>query len=140
MVLRDRLRDHGYRITTQRQTVFDAVEGLEHGTPDEILGQAQTVDELLNLSTVYRNLEVLEAVGLVRHAHLGHGSPTYHLADRHRHLQVVCGTCGQVQEVPVAVAHDLVSAVKADHGFSIDIDHFDVVAVDDGVCAPRTGT
>jgi len=136
MVLRDRLRDHGYRITTQRQTVFDAVEALEHGTPDEILRQAQTVDELLNLSTVYRNLEVLEAVGLVRHAHLGHGSPTYHLADRHRHLHLVCGTCGQVQEVPVAIAQDLVADAKQDHGFAIDIDHFAI----QGTCATCEGS
>lgn len=136
MVLRDRLRDHGYRITTQRQTVFDAVEALEHGTPDEILRQAQTVDELLNLSTVYRNLEVLEAVGLVRHAHMGHGSATYHLADRHRHLHLVCGKCGQVQEVPVAVAQNLVADMKKEHGFAIDIDHFAI----QGTCASCEGS
>jgi Fur family ferric uptake transcriptional regulator len=136
MVLRDRLRDHGYRNTTQRQAVFDAVEALEHGTPDEILRQAQIADELLNLSTVYRNLEVLEAVGLVRHAHMGHGSPTYHLADRHRHLHLVCGACGRVQEVPVDVAHTLVTDVKKDHGFEIDIDHFAI----QGTCSTCAGS
>jgi len=130
-MLRDRLRDHGYRITTQRQTVFDAVVRLEHGTPDDILRQSQTVDETLNLSTVYRNLEVLEEVGLVRHAHLGHGSPTYHVADHHRHLHLVCSRCGAVAEVPVDVASDLVTALRADHGFVTDIDHFAI----QGLCS-----
>jgi len=131
LLLRDRLRDHGYRVTTQRQTVFEAVATLEHGTPDEILRHAQTIDPALNLSTVYRNLEVLEDVGLIRHAHLGHGSPTYHLADHHRHVHLVCGKCGAVQEVPVAAARTLVDSLKADHGFAIDIDHFAI----QGTCA-----
>lgn len=135
-MLRDRLRDHGYRITTQRQTVFDAVAQLEHGTPDEILRQAQSADALLNLSTVYRNLEVLEEVGLVRHAHLGHGSPTYHLADHHRHLHLVCSNCGAVLEVPVAVARGLVDGLKAEHGFATDIDHFAI----QGTCASCVAT
>ena len=59
-VLEDRLREHGYRVTTQRRAVFDAVSALGHGTHEEILRHAQTVDASLNLSTVYRNLEVLE--------------------------------------------------------------------------------
>ena len=32
----------------------------------------------VNISTIYRTLELLEDVGLVSHAHLSHGAPTYH--------------------------------------------------------------
>jgi Fur family ferric uptake transcriptional regulator len=123
-LLSERLKDRGYRLTNQRRAVFDAVAHLEHGTHEEILRQAQIADSTLNLSTVYRNLEVLEEIGLVRHAHLGHGSPTYHLADHHAHLHLVCSKCKEVLEVSVDAADGLVAALHADHGFAVDIDHF----------------
>lgn len=123
-VLEQRLREHGYRVTVQRRAVFDAVAALGHGTHEELLRHAQTVDSSLNLSTVYRNLEVLEEIGLVRHAHLGHGSPTYHLADQHRHLHLVCSKCKEILEVSVEMANPLVEQLKAEHGFAVDIDHF----------------
>src|SRR3712207_6981874 len=34
----------------------------------------------VNITTVYRTLELLEELGLVNHTHLSHGSPTYHAA------------------------------------------------------------
>ena len=71
-----KLRDQGYRITPQRQLVLRAVEELQHATPEEILTEVQKTASGVNLSTVYRTLEVLEEVGLVSHAHLGHGAPT----------------------------------------------------------------
>ena len=73
-----RLRSQGYRITPQRQLVLEAVYALRHGTPDEILAEVQRHASGVNLSTIYRALEVLEEVGLVTHAHIGHGAPTYH--------------------------------------------------------------
>ncbi len=55
---------------------------------------------------MYRTLELLEELGLVSHAHLGHGAPTYHLADRHHHLHLVCRDCTKVIEADVEVASE----------------------------------
>ena len=66
------LRAKGYRITPQRQLVLDAVSRLEHGTPDEICAEVQRTSSGVNLSTVYRTLELLEEIGVVTHTHLGH--------------------------------------------------------------------
>jgi Fur family ferric uptake transcriptional regulator len=121
-----RLRERGYRQTAQRQAVFDAVVALTHATPDEILRHVQAADASLNLSTVYRALDVLEDIGVVRHTHLTHGSPTYHVADSHRHLHLVCSRCGDVLEVPLHVADPLVATLREEHGFLTDVDHFGV--------------
>ncbi|MFM7212713.1 MAG: Fur family transcriptional regulator, partial [Actinomycetota bacterium] len=67
----ERLRAQGYRITPQRQLVLEAVTRLGHGTPEEILAEVQRQATGVNLSTVYRTLDVLEEVGLVTHAHIG---------------------------------------------------------------------
>ena len=60
-----RLRTAGFRITPQRQLVLEAVTNLRHATPEEILTEVQVTASGVNLSTVYRTLEVLEQVGLV---------------------------------------------------------------------------
>ena len=55
-----RLRAGGYRITPQRQLVLEAVDRLRHGTPEELLAEVQRTATGVNLSTIYRSLEVLE--------------------------------------------------------------------------------
>jgi Fur family ferric uptake transcriptional regulator len=129
------LRRGGYRITPQRQLVLEAVGHLGHGTPEEILAQVQRTATGVNLSTVYRNLEVLEEVGLVTHAHIGHGAPTYHSVDDHVHIHLVCDKCGTVQSIDAHVAEAFLDDLRRDTGFVTDISH---VALH-GTCATCSG-
>lgn len=117
------LRAQGYRITPQRQLVLRAVDDLRHATPEEILAEVQKTASGVNLSTVYRTLEVLEEVGLVSHAHLGHGAPTYHSRTEHLHVHLVCSQCGDVQGVDADVALSMVVALQNDVGFETDVSH-----------------
>lgn len=133
-----RLREHGYRITPQRQLVLEAVEELRHGTPEEILVEVQRTASGVNLSTIYRTLEVLEDVGLVTHAHIGHGAPTYHAVDEHVHIHLVCDRCRKILSIPASVAHGFVDALKRDYGFVTDISHVSVHGrCDDCEAMPR---
>lgn len=118
------LRERGYRLTPQRQLVLEAVGTLEHATPDDILCQVRRTASGVNISTVYRTLELLEELGLVSHAHLGHGAPTYHLADRHHHMHLVCRDCGTVLEADVSVAAALTDKLRGSFGFETDMKHF----------------
>ncbi|WP_405497979.1 Fur family transcriptional regulator [Streptomyces sp. NBC_00096] len=118
------LRQRGYRLTPQRQLVLEAVDALEHATPDEILAEVRKTASGVNISTVYRTLELLEELKLVSHAHLGHGAPTYHLADRHHHIHLVCRDCGDVIEADVDVAAEFTSKLRAGFGFETDMKHF----------------
>ena len=118
-----RLRRGGYRITPQRQLVLEAVERLRHGTPEEILAEVQRTASGVNLSTIYRNLEVLEEVNLVTHAHIGHGAPTYHAVDDHVHIHLVCDTCGAVQSIGASIAEDFLDELRRTTGFVTDISH-----------------
>lgn len=132
---RDRLRAGGYRVTPQRQLVLQAVRRLDHATPEQILVDVQQTAEAVNLSTVYRTLDVLEDVGLVTHAHIGHGSPAYHSTEEVAHIHLVCGRCGTVLSVPAAAAEPFAEQLRAQTGFHTDISHLSLHGVCSGCAA-----
>jgi Fur family ferric uptake transcriptional regulator len=123
---RERLREGGYRLTPQRELILEAVERLEHATPDEVLAEVRTRSTAVNASTVYRTLEVLEELGLIRHAHLGDRAPTYHSTSDHEHFHLVCRNCQKVISVDPGVLAPVTERLVADHGFTIDIGHLTV--------------
>src|ERR1700753_861721 len=96
-----KLRESGYRLTAQRQLVLEAVSRLGHATPEDICGEGRSTAHAVNISTVYRNLEVLEELGLVAHAHLNHGAPTYHATTEEAHVHLVCSRCDAVEPVSI---------------------------------------
>ena len=73
-------------------------------------------------STVYRNLELLERLGLVWHTHLGKGAPVYHAAE-HPHLHVVCQSCGEISSAAPDLLDSAAERLAADLGFTVDVGH-----------------
>jgi Fur family ferric uptake transcriptional regulator len=121
-----KLHSLGYRLTPQRQFVLEAVERLDHATPDEILAEVQRHSSAVNVSTVYRTLEVLEELGLVRHTHLSDRAPTYHSVGDHEHFHLVCRNCRRVVSVDPEVAAPFAAQLRERHGFVLDIGHLAV--------------
>lgn len=121
-----RLRERGYRATPQRELVLTAVQRLRHATPDEVLAEVRRTSSSLNPSTVYRTLEVLEEVGLIRHAHLSDRAPTYHAIGDDEHFHLVCRGCGKVVSVASGEASAFVATLRAEHGFTADLGHLTV--------------
>ncbi|GID96893.1 hypothetical protein Adi01nite_63050 [Amorphoplanes digitatis] len=77
----------------------------------------------VNITTVYRTLELLEDLSLVSHTHLSHGSPTYHPAGEDQHVHLVCRNCGSVDEVDPAVMLPVTEQLNADRAFRVDVGH-----------------
>ena len=121
-----RLHSLGYRLTPQRQFVLQAVETLGHATPDEILAEVQSQSSAVNVSTIYRTLEVLEELGLVRHTHLSDRAPTYHSVGDHEHFHLVCRNCRRVVSVDPDVVAPLAERLRGEHGFVLDVGHLAV--------------
>ncbi len=118
------LRSRGMRLTRQRERIVAALSACAHATPEEIhAALAADGGPEVSLSTVYRCLEALEDVGVIRHTHLDHRAPSYQLADHDDHIHLVCQTCGTVSEVPLAVARSLVRAIDERTGFAVDLTH-----------------
>ncbi|MEO9138834.1 MAG: Fur family transcriptional regulator [Jatrophihabitans sp.] len=115
------LRARGMRMTLQREQVLAAVRELGHATPEQIAETVEGVDP----ATVYRNLELLEEIGFVRHAHLGHGAPSYRPAED-EHIHVVCHTCGAVVDASPVLVDELAERLHEASGFVLDRSHFTV--------------
>ena len=124
--LAERLRRQGYRLTPQRQFVLRAVEKLGHASPDEVLAEVRAQSAAVNISTVYRTLEVLEELGLVHHTHLSDRAPTYHAATDHQHFHLVCRNCHKVISVDPDVVAPLARRLEQEHGFVLDVGHLAV--------------
>ena len=121
--LADVLRSRGLRMTAPRQLVLDAVRELGHATPEQVHGAVGRVAAGVNITTVYRTLELLEDLGLVTHTHLSHGAPTYHAADDDQHVHLVCRLCGGIQELSPELLRPLASSLREQRGFQVDIGH-----------------
>jgi Fur family ferric uptake transcriptional regulator len=130
------LRDGGSRVTTARRLVLTAlVQGASHPTAEELLVAVRALAPDVHASTVYRNLEELERLGVVVHTHLGHGAATYHLAtESHGHL--VCEECGATLEAPEDLFEAMAEGAKRRLGFELRPYHFAVL----GVCANCAAT
>ncbi len=125
------LREKGLRLTAQRGLVLSAVRELGHATPEEILEKVRLKHPGINLSTVYRNLETLEKVELVKHTHLGHGGSTYHASQELSHLHLLCIECGSMSDAPIKIAASFIKALAKDYHFTTDVTHFAI----SGTCA-----
>lgn len=121
-----RLRETGHRLTPQRALVLQTVEKLGHATPDEVHADLAGSGASVNLSTVYRTLELLDGLGLIRHAHLTDRAPTYHAATGREHSHLVCRGCRRVISVPREEMEAALGAVAAARGFAPDYGHLSV--------------
>jgi Fur family transcriptional regulator, ferric uptake regulator len=125
------VREHGGRVTASRRLLLGALFASPgHRTAEDLAAEVQAQSPDVHLSTIYRNLEELERLGVIVHTHLGHGPATYQLAgDAHSHL--ICGRCGRRFEAPEEMFDGLAREALARYGFTIDPRHFAIL----GRCA-----
>jgi len=121
--LAELLRSRGLRLTPQRQLVLEAVYKLGHATPDQVHAEVAKTAAGVNITTIYRTLELLEQLSLVTHAHLSHGAPTYHAIGDEEHAHLVCRACGAIMEIAPEVLAPLAEQLAVDDGFMLDIGH-----------------
>ena len=124
----DRMRTRGLRWTPQRATVIDVLaESDGHVTAAELVERCRSRDPSTIPSTVYRTLDVLEQLGLVRHGHGADGREEFHVLPASEHGHLHCADCGATWEIDEAQAAGVATALRAGDGFEIDIGHVTLV-------------
>lgn len=88
------LRKRGYRLTPQRFMILSVIQEAEqHLSVEQITERVQKRNPYVSLSTVYRTLELLRELGLVRENHLAGEQPHYEAAEGQAHHHLVCRRC-----------------------------------------------
>jgi len=125
----DELRARGLRLSASRRLVLEALFAAGRPvTAEEIAAGVSGRVPSSDLASVYRNLEVLERLGLVRHVHLGHGPSLYTPACR-RHELVACERCGASAPLSPRLAAAIREAVRAVTGFEPRFRHLPLPAL-----------
>lgn len=116
-----RLRRHGYKLTKPRLAVLAVLEaGPHHLTPLEVYERAREIYPSLGLTTVYRTLELLTALGTVRASYMGDATQRFHRSAEGHHDHCVCSICGQVTEIAECHLGSAVEVITQETGFQID--------------------
>ena len=118
------LSQRGYRLTPQRLMIVSAIEdSQDHISAEEMYAQVAARYPNVNISTVYRTLELLKRLGLVTETDLGGGCVRYHPAHKGRHHHLVCRQCGQMIDLDESLLVPLKAALLRQHDFSADLNH-----------------
>ena len=125
------LRESGLRLSTPRRLVLEALFAADGPVAAGDLARELGIDE----SSVYRNLEVLEHHGLIRHLHLGHSAGLYILVSEAEVEYLYCERCAKVTTVAPARLDPLRERIKREFGFTARFAHFPIVGVCNE-CAP----
>lgn len=117
------VRSHGLRLSTARRLVLEALYDTDEPlTADQIAGE-------LDVASVYRNLETLEQIGLVRHFHLGHGPGLYARSAVGSFEYLLCDACGAVVAVEPERLDAVRDRIRRDFGYEARFTHFPIAGL-----------
>jgi Fur family transcriptional regulator, ferric uptake regulator len=134
--VRERLRERGLRWTPQRRLLIEVMAETDgHVTATELVERCRTADPETTPSTVYRTLDLLEELGLVRHCHGVDGREEFHVLPETEHGHLFCESCGRAWDIEGDEAAALVRSLRRERGFRVDLSHLSVV----GRCADCVG-
>ncbi|MCX6011358.1 MAG: Fur family transcriptional regulator [Chloroflexi bacterium] len=119
-----KLTEQGYRLTPQRLMIISAIEHSDgHISAEEIYAQVMAKYPHVNISTVYRTLELLKQLGLVTDTDFGEGRVRYHPVGKGHHHHLVCQECGATVDLDETVLTPLKDVLLREYGFSADLRH-----------------
>jgi Fur family ferric uptake transcriptional regulator len=138
-VVRDELRARGMRWTPQRRALLEVLRDRDgHVTGAELVELCRAKDPETTPSTVYRTLDVLEEIGIIRHSHGPDGREEFHVSPEAVHGHAVCASCGEILELDGADVRTLDSRLRA-RGFHVDLSHLSVGGLCEGCAVAATG-
>jgi len=120
----NKLSELGYRLTPQRMMVLSAIENSDnHISVEEIYAQIVVKYPNVNISTVYRTLELLKRLGLVTETDLGNGHVRYHPVEKGHHHHLVCEKCGTIIDIDESTLARLQNVLLHRYNFSARLSH-----------------
>jgi Fur family ferric uptake transcriptional regulator len=122
-----KLLELGYRLTPQRMMVVSAIESSdEQLSAEEIHGQVVPQYPHVNISTVYRTLELLKRLGLIAETDLGGGRVRYYPAGKEKQQQLICQQCGKTINMDDSILNSVGNMLFRQYRFNPDLKHLSI--------------
>lgn len=128
--LTQELRSAGLRMTPQRLMVMDAVFHHEgHITAEDIHAKVQARYPYVDLSTVYRTLQVLKEQGVIVELQISDGPTQYESVQGDAHHHAICQRCGKMVELDPDALQPVEDELLSRHGFHAHLTHMAIYGV-----------
>ncbi len=140
--LLDALDRAGYHMTEPRRRMAEMVAARDgRFTAEDLVQEARERRTGIGRATVFRSLEIFEALGLVERVHLARGEHAYVSCDpaRHHH-HLVCEACGRSIEVRDVEIGPIARVVEERTGFVVDSHRIEFFGVCPACQAARAAT
>jgi Fur family ferric uptake transcriptional regulator len=129
------MRRRGLRVSAARRLVLEALLAADGPMSAEqiaegIGGRVPASD----IGSVYRNLQALEDIRLVRHVHLGHGPGLHALAVTGEREYLTCERCAEYRAVVPEELDAVRELIERQFGYRASFIHFPIV----GLCRSCT--
>jgi len=130
-LLRDTMRDRGFRMTRQRQMVLGAMHTFRRPvTADEILRSLRASDSRTDIATVYRTLNFLKGFGVISSYDTGNGSRRFEHIHGDGCPHLMCRRCGRISEIDQSTLKNAVVNIGKTSGYDV---HLSAVIIS-GLC------
>jgi Fur family ferric uptake transcriptional regulator len=119
------LREAGFRVTPQRLLVASALRHAgRHLSAAEIADEVRAVYPVVDLSTIYRTVEMLKRLHLATATDMGGDDLLFEWSAGEAHHHLICSNCRSMQVLDHGYLERLAEAVGHDFGFEADLQHF----------------
>ena len=114
------LRENGYRLTASRRAILQAlVDSGGHISADELANSVNRTAPQVGRMTVYRTLDLLQQLGLIRAVYQGTGAAHFVLMDEGHHHHLLCSECATIVEFDDCVVQELEAQIQDRFRFEI---------------------
>ena len=121
---KDALRQESLRFTSQRLAILeDIIQNEDHRECDDIHQSLKSRNVSVSRATIYRTLDLLEKVGIIRKMNIGDGRFRYeNQLSRSHHDHLICVRCGKIIEFIDQEVEHRQERIAAKYGFDLE-DH-----------------
>lgn len=119
-IMRSALENNSFRLTGARRAIIETLVRCDgHITADDLALKVQASVPHVGRMTVYRTLDLLSELGVIRPIYQGTGAAHYVLMTEGSHHHLICNHCHQVIEFDHCSADELISQLAEQFRFQV---------------------
>ena len=113
--LKKKIKAHGYKMTSQRKTILEVLVNNSGRfiSAEKICEEAKKILPGINITTVYRNLELMENIDVLHKVRIKEGLSLYDVISIHtHHHHIICKSCARTEVIDLCPLENFVDMAE----------------------------